>query len=197
MHLQTHIALKPSKGQNAFMSDQKLTGPSIKQIPAGDDRERLVCPDCGFIDYRNPRIVVGAVCTWEDQFLLCRRAIEPSYGKWTFPAGFMELDETVAQGAAREAKEEAGVDVDIQDIIGIYEVPQVGHIMIMHRAPMQSPFFEAGSESLEVALFDWADIPWDDLAFPSVEWTLRRFMEVKDQQTVPAIYKTSEYVHIT
>lgn len=178
------------------MSEQKLSGPSIKKVPEGDDRERLVCPDCGFIDYRNPRIVVGAVCTWQDQFLLCRRAIEPSYGKWTFPAGFMELDETVAEGAAREAHEEAGVNVEIGDVIGIYEVPKVGHVMIMHRAPMLSPTFEAGAESLEVALFDWEDIPWDDLAFPSVAWTLKRFHEVKGQETVPAIYKTSEYFHL-
>jgi len=175
------------------MSEQKSLGPSVKKIPEGDDRERLVCPDCGFIDYQNPRIVVGAVCTWEGKFLLCRRAIEPSLGKWTFPAGFMELNETVAEGAAREAYEEAGVKVDIQDLIGVYEVPQVGHVMMMHRAPMRSGDFHAGIESLEVALFDWDDIPWDDLAFPSVAWTLERYNEIKDQKNVPAVSKKSEY----
>ncbi|MDV7341157.1 NUDIX hydrolase [Terasakiella sp. A23] len=175
------------------MNNTKLNGPSIKKIPDGDDRERLVCPDCGFIDYQNPRIVVGAVCTWEDKFLLCRRAIEPSLGKWTFPAGFMELNETVAEGAAREAYEEAGVDVEIQDIIGVYEVPEVGHVMMMHRAPMKSPHFEAGTESLEVALFDWDDIPWDDLAFPSVKWTLKRFHEVREQEIVPAVTERAKF----
>ena len=181
------------KGQTIAMSKKSLPGPSIKEIPQGDDRERLVCPDCGFIDYQNPKIVVGAVCIWEDKFLLCRRAIEPAVGKWTFPAGFMELNETVAQGAAREAFEEAGVDVTIKDIIGIYEVPHVGHVMIMHRAEMNSPTFKAGSESLEVALFKWEDIPWDDLAFPSIEWTLRRYHDVREHLEVPALTKTAEY----
>ena len=175
------------------MSKESFMGPSVKKIPDGDDRERLVCPDCGFIDYQNPRIVVGAVCTWEDKFLLCRRAIEPSLGKWTFPAGFMELNETVAEGAAREAFEEAGVDVDIQDILGIYEVPQVGHVMVMHRAPMKSAHFEAGTESLEVAMFSWDEIPWDDLAFPSVKWTLERFHETRDLAEIPAITKKAEF----
>lgn len=179
------------------MSNQTKQGPSVKEIPAGDDRERLVCPDCGFIDYQNPKIVVGAVCTWEDKFLLCRRAIEPSYGKWTFPAGFMELNETVAQGAAREAEEEAGVEVDIQDILGVYEVPEVGHVMIMHRAPMKSPDFKAGSESLEVAMFRWEDIPWADLAFPSVEWTLKRFKEVEGLDDIPAVTKRAEFHMMT
>lgn len=169
------------------MSNTSLSGPSIKQIPEGDDRERLVCPDCGFIDYQNPRIVVGAVCTWEDKFLLCRRAIPPGYGKWTFPAGFMELNETVAEGAAREAREEAGVEVDIQDLIGVYEAPHVGHVMMMHRARMLTPDFDAGTESLEVALFSWDEIPWDDLAFPSITWTLKRFHEVRDQEVVAAV----------
>jgi len=184
---------KKKAGKLLCMNDTKLTGPSLKIIPEGDDRERLVCPDCGFIDYQNPRIVVGAVCTWEDQFLLCRRAIEPSLGKWTFPAGFMELNETVAEGAAREAREEAGVEVEIQDIIGVYEVPEVGHVMIMHRAPMTSPDFKAGFESLEVALFSWDDIPWDDLAFPSVRWTLQRFHEVREHDVVPAVTERAKF----
>jgi ADP-ribose pyrophosphatase YjhB (NUDIX family) len=166
------------------MTECKLNGPSVKRIPEGDDRERLVCPDCGFIDYQNPRIVVGVVCTWQDKFLMCRRAIEPSVGKWTFPAGFMELNESVAEGAAREAREEAGIDVDVQDLIGIYQVPRVGHVMMMYRGVMRSPDYKAGIESLEVALFDWEDLPWDDLAFPSVEWTLKRYHEVRHEKDV-------------
>lgn len=175
------------------MTNEAKMGPSVKKIPDGDDRERLVCPDCGFIDYENPKIVVGAVCTWEDEFLLCRRAIEPSLGLWTFPAGFMEINETVAEGAAREAYEEAGIDVDIQDIIGVYEVPNVGHVMIMHRATMKSSEFKAGTESLEVAMFKWDDIPWDELAFPSIKWTLERFKQIEGQRDVPAVTKRADF----
>lgn len=160
------------------MKNNTKTGPRVVKIPEGDDRERLTCPDCGFIDYQNPRIVVGAVCTWQDQFLLCRRAIEPAYGKWTFPAGFMELNESVIQACAREAHEEAGIRIKVQDLIGMYEVPRVGHVMMMYRAEMLTPEFKAGIESLEVKMFRWEEIPWDDLAFPSVDWTLRRFHEV-------------------
>jgi len=157
----------------------------IHKTPEGDDRPRRVCQNCDFIDYQNPRIVVGAVCVWDDHFLLCRRAIEPGYGKWTFPAGFMELNESVTQGAAREAYEEAGIDIEVHDLIGIYEAPHVGHVMMMHRATMKSPDFKAGSESLEVRLFKWDEIPWDDLAFPSITWTLERYHAVKDQAAVP------------
>lgn len=186
-----------AKGKLSLMSKRSLLGPSVKKIPDGDDRERLVCVDCGFIDYQNPRIVVGAVCTWEDQFLMCRRAIEPSVGKWTFPAGFMELNESVAQGAAREAFEEAGIRVEIQDLLGIYEVPQVGHVMIMHRAPMLSPDFEAGPESLEVRFFTWDEIPWDDLAFPSVKWTLERFKEVMGRDEISCAQTVATFKHFS
>jgi len=181
-----------AKGKLSPMSKESLRGPSIKRIPDGDDRERLTCPDCGFIDYQNPRIVVGAVCTWQDKFLMCRRAIEPSLGKWTFPAGFMELNESVAQGAAREAFEEAGVRVEIQDVLGVYEVPEVGHVMIMHRAPMLSPEFEAGIESLEVRFFTWNEMPWDDLAFPSVKWTLERYKDVIGQNDIACVNQVAE-----
>jgi ADP-ribose pyrophosphatase YjhB (NUDIX family) len=150
-------------------------GPSVRTIPAGDTRTRLVCPDCGYIEYANPKIVAGAVCTWQNRILLCRRAIPPAEGKWTFPAGFLEMGETTAAGAAREVMEEAGADVIVGALLGLYEIAEISQVNIVYHAEMRSPDFAAGAESLEVRLFDWQEIPWDDLAFPSVRWFLERF----------------------
>ena len=152
-----------------------LPGPSVRVIPEGDDRLRLTCPDCGFIAYENPKIVVGAVCTWGDQILLCKRAIEPRIGYWTIPAGYMELNETFAEGAAREAWEEAETRIRITGVLGIYEIPRISQVYVLHRAEMITPEFGPGPESEEVKLVDWEDIPWDQLAFPSVTWALNHF----------------------
>lgn len=157
------------------MKDKQSPGPSVKAIPEGDNRTRLVCPDCGYVEYTNPKVVVGAVCTWDDRILLCRRAITPSRGYWTVPAGFMELGETTAEGAAREVWEEARARVSVEDMIGIYEIPRISQVQFFYRAPMTEPAFAAGAESLEVDLFPWDAIPWDRLAFPSVTWVLRRY----------------------
>jgi ADP-ribose pyrophosphatase YjhB (NUDIX family) len=146
-------------------------------VPDGDTHERLVCPDCGYIAYDNPKIVAGAVCVWEDRVLLCRRAIEPRLGHWTIPAGFMELGETVAEGAAREVWEEACARVEIGDFLGIYEIAHISQIYMIYRARMTAPDFASSVESSEVDLFAWDQIPWDDLAFPSVHWALERFRE--------------------
>ncbi len=153
-------------------------------VPDGDTHERLVCPDCGYIAYDNPKIVAGAVCVWEDRILLCRRAIEPRLGHWTIPAGFMELGETIAEGAAREVWEEACARVDIGDLLGIYEIPHISQIYMIYRARMTAPDFAPSAESSHVALFAWDDIPWDDLAFPSVVWALELFR----QGTGPVIH---------
>jgi ADP-ribose pyrophosphatase YjhB (NUDIX family) len=150
-------------------------GPSIERIPDGDTRARLVCPDCGYIEYTNPKIVVGAVCTWNDKVLLCRRAIPPARGRWTIPAGFMELGETTGQGAAREVWEEARARVTIADLIGVYEIPHISQVNVIYHAPMSGPACEAGEESEDARLFRWSEIPWDELAFPSVRWALERF----------------------
>jgi ADP-ribose pyrophosphatase YjhB (NUDIX family) len=157
------------------MSDRQSAGPTVERVPDGDNRPRLVCPDCGYIAYTNPKIVVGAVCTWEGQVLLCRRAIAPAKGLWTIPAGFMELGETTAQGAAREVWEEAQAQVSIEALVGIYEIPHISQVHMIYRGPMTSPAFAPGEESEDAALFSWASIPWDDLAFPSVRWALERF----------------------
>jgi ADP-ribose pyrophosphatase YjhB (NUDIX family) len=152
-------------------------GPTILSVPEGDNRERLVCPDCGFINYENPKIVVGSVCVWEERFLLCRRAINPRRGFWTLPAGFLELKESTPAGAIREAWEEAQARIVIDGLLAIYDIPRISQVQIMYRAHLAAPNFAAGPESLEVKLFAWDEIPWDDLAFPSVRWALDHYRE--------------------
>ncbi|QLH40973.1 MAG: NUDIX hydrolase [Defluviicoccus sp.] len=157
------------------MSEKQTGGPSVKKVPEGDNRMRLVCPDCGYIEYDNPKIVVGAVCWWQNAILLCKRAIAPARGLWTIPSGFMELGETTAEGAVREVWEEAQARVVIEDLLGIYEIPHISHVNVIYRAPMTGPEFAPGPESEAVELFDWERIPWEQLAFPSVRWSLERF----------------------
>ena len=145
----------------------------IKKIPEGDTRERNVCADCGFIDYQNPRIVAGAVVSHEGKVLLCRRAIEPRAGLWTLPAGFLEAHEQPEEGALREVFEEAVARVTLEGLIGIYTVQRISQVQMFFRARFTgAPDFAAGEETLEVRLFAWEEIPWDDIAFPSVTWTL-------------------------
>lgn len=146
-----------------------------KQVPHGDDKERLVCSDCGWIHYVNPVIVVGAVVHHEGKILLCRRAIEPRKGFWTMPSGFMEANETTEHGAKREAMEEACADIEIEALLGVYAIAHISQVHLIYRARLARPEFAAGPESLEVALFPWEAIPWNDLAFPSVTWALDHY----------------------
>jgi len=152
-------------------------GPVVRGVPDGDDRERMICVDCGFIHYDNPRIVAGAVCTWNGKILLCRRAIEPRIGYWTIPAGYLELNETTDEGAKREVVEESGAVVDIGAFLGMFEIPRISQIYMIYEATMAGPELDPGPESIEAALFEWADIPWDDLAFPSIKWALQAYRE--------------------
>jgi 8-oxo-dGTP pyrophosphatase MutT (NUDIX family) len=138
-------------------------GPTIRMTPDGDDRERLVCGDCGFVLYDNPKVIVGAICTWEDKYLLCKRGIEPRVGYWTMPVGYMELHETTEQGALREVWEEARAKAEIDGLLAIYSIPEFG----------------IGPESLDVGLFTWDEIPWADLAYPNVRWSLEYEREMK------------------
>ena len=147
----------------------------IRRIPDGDDRERLVCPDCGHVAYENPKIVVGSVVAHTGRVLLCRRAIEPRQGFWTLPAGYLELGETIEEGARREAWEEAQARIELDGILCVYSISRIGQVQILFRArfadaPM--PDFGVGPESLEVALFSWDGIPWNQIAFPTVRWAL-------------------------
>ena len=152
-------------------------GPIARRVPEGDDRPRLVCDTCGFVRYENPKIVVGAVATWEGRVLLCRRAIEPQAGFWTLPAGFLEMREDPAQGARRETREEACAEIAIDALLGVYTIPRIGLVQLIYRAFLARPEVAAGSESLAAALFAPDDIPWGELAFPSVTWALRHHAE--------------------
>lgn len=147
--------------------------------PEGDDRERHVCPNCGAIHYHNPKIVVGSVCLLGDRLLLCRRAIEPRAGFWTIPAGYMELDETAEDGARREAWEEARARIEIEGLLAVYSVKRINQVQLLYRARLLDPAVAAGPESLEVMLVGWDEIPWNDLAFPTVHWVLQRARETR------------------
>jgi ADP-ribose pyrophosphatase YjhB (NUDIX family) len=150
----------------------------VRRIPVGEDRERLTCADCGFVAYENPKVVTGSVVVADGKVLLCRRAIEPRHGFWTIPAGYMELGETVEEAARREAREEACADIAIEGVLAVYSIARIGQVQVLFRAHLATPGIGVGAESLEVRFFDWDEIPWDELAFPSVHWVLRAWRDV-------------------
>ncbi len=141
----------------------------------GDTKIRAVCPQCKTIHYVNPLNVVGTIPVWGDKVLLCKRNIEPRFGKWTLPAGFMEMGETTAQGAARETDEEAGAQFEMQELFSLVNVARVGQVHLFYRAQLTSDQFQPGVETQEAMLFSEVDIPWDELAFRTVKETLERF----------------------
>ncbi|WP_321395298.1 NUDIX hydrolase [Emcibacter sp.] len=159
-----------------------------RKVPDGDNRERHVCDSCDFVYYENPKIVVGSVVIWretpeaEEEFLLCRRSINPRRGYWTIPAGFMEQNETTEEGAQREAREEACADIEIKALLAVYNIPRISQVQMMHVARLREKVFSAGEESLEVGLFRWDDIPWEEIAFPSVHWALKHYREIRDRE---------------
>ena len=144
-------------------------------IPAGDNLPRHVCGSCGEIHYLNPKVVVGCVPRWEDKILMCRRAIEPRKGLWTLPAGFLENNETTMEGAARETLEEAAARVKVTQLYGLFSLAHISQVYVMFLADLIEPEFGPGPESLEVTLYDERDIPWDRIAFPVVEQTLKLY----------------------
>ena len=150
------------------------------KVPDGDNRHRMVCDTCGWVNYENPKIVVGAVVEHDGKILMCRRAIEPRRGYWTIPAGYLEQHEAPDAGARREAFEEACADIAIDALLAIYAIPRISQVQLIYRASLARPDFAAGEESLEVALFGWDEIPWADLAFPSVHWALGHHRSVRD-----------------
>ena len=154
-----------------------------RRIPDGDEHPRLVCADCGFIQYENPKVVVGAVVHAGDRILMCRRAIEPRRGYWTLPAGYLEMHEMPEAGAIREAYEEARARIAIETLLAVYAVPRIGQVQLIFRARLAAPEIAAGPESLEVALFTWDEIPWQDVAFPTVRWALHDFAETRAETT--------------
>ncbi|MEO0318880.1 MAG: hypothetical protein RL404_2557 [Pseudomonadota bacterium] len=148
-------------------------------VPPDDNRMRHVCGHCGIIHYQNPKMVIGSIPVWDlagdTKILLCRRAIEPRHGYWTLPAGFMENAETTGEAAQRETVEEAGARIELQDLFSLLNVPHVHQVHLFYLARLLDLNFAPGTESLEVKLFAEHEIPWDDLAFPTVSHTLKLF----------------------
>ena len=148
-----------------------------RRVPPGDSLPRYVCDTCQAIHYQNPRMVVGCIPEWDDRILLCRRAIEPRYGLWTVPAGYMENGETTFQGAQRETLEEANARIEIGPLYALYNIPHINQVYILFRARLLDLDFHAGAETLEVRLFAEHEIPWDALAFATVRNTLTRYYQ--------------------
>lgn len=146
-----------------------------RKVPPGDNRARFVCGHCGAIHYENPRIVAGCLPVWDDQVLLCRRAIEPRRGLWTLPAGFLETGETIHAGARRETWEEARARVEILSLYTVFSVPHISQVHMFFRAHLVDGTYAVGDESLDVRLFDEESVPWDALAFPVVGKTLKHY----------------------
>jgi ADP-ribose pyrophosphatase YjhB (NUDIX family) len=159
------------------MAETEPRGPTTLKVPDGDNRERLVCDSCGFVLYRNPKVVVGAVIEHEGTVLLCRRAIDPRKGYWTIPAGYLELAESTADGARREAREEAGAEIALDGMLAVYSIPRISQVQVIYAARLARPEVAAGVETLELRFAAWEAIPWPDLAFPSVRWALNHWRE--------------------
>ena len=155
----------------------RCAAPVVLRIPPGDDRPRHVCDACGTIHYQNPKIVAGCVLEHEGRILLCRRAIEPRSGLWTLPAGFMENGETMREAAARETFEEATARVEIDDLFSCLDIPRINQVYVMFRGRLAGGSFSPGAESLDTRLFDEAEVPWDEIAFPAITRTLEFWFE--------------------
>ena len=164
------------------------------KIPAGDALPRYVCDACNTIHYQNPRMIVGCVPVWEDKVLLCKRAIEPRRGLWTVPAGFMENGETLDKGAARETLEEANARVEIDTLYALYNIPHISQVYLLFRARLLDLDFSAGEETLELRLFEEAEIPWNEIAFAAVRNTLQHYFEDRRKGSFPFHMGTIEAV---
>jgi ADP-ribose pyrophosphatase YjhB (NUDIX family) len=155
------------------------------RIPRGDDRHRIVCDQCEWVHYENPRMIVCTVPCYEDQVLLCKRSIEPRWGLWTVPGGFMENGETLQNGALRETTEEAGARVSLDSLYAIYNLPHIDQVHFFFLGKLLDVDFQAGKESLEVALFREAEVPWQQIAFPAVTNVLRHYFRDRQQACYP------------
>lgn len=166
----------------------RACGSAVEQlIPDDDNRLRDVCTVCAHIHYENPKVIVGCLLHWEEKILLCKRAIEPRYGYWTLPAGFMENKETTQVGAAREAYEEARAECDDLRLFAIYNLPRISQVYVMYVGKLRNGFARASAETLEVQLVPEKDIPWDELAFPVVTETLHRYFELDGSEQWPVL----------
>ncbi len=151
----------------------------VYDIPSDDNRHRYICQSCGIIHYQNPKIVAGCIPVWEDQVLLCKRAIEPRLGYWTLPAGFMEMGESTLEAGIRETLEEANARVEVENLYAVFNLPYVDQVYMMYRSRLLDLDFFAGVESLEVKLFKEEEIPWDELAFATIRETLKFYLDDK------------------
>jgi ADP-ribose pyrophosphatase YjhB (NUDIX family) len=167
--------------------------PVTLAVPAGDHLPRYVCAGCGRVHYENPKIVAGCVPEYEGRILLCRRAIEPRLGFWTIPAGFMENGETTQDAARRESIEEAMADVEVGSLLAVVHVLHADQVHVMFRARLHEPAYGAGAESLEVVLVDEAEIPWQDIAFRSVDFALRRYFDDRRKGAEGHHFTTIDY----
>ncbi|EME29900.1 pyrophosphatase, MutT/nudix family protein [Galdieria sulphuraria] len=157
------------------------------KIPTGDNRVRAVCSRCHTVFYVNPKVVVGAVCVLEDKasVILCKRGIPPSYGKWTIPAGFMEMEESSFQGARRETLEETGLKIQKGQLLGVYNLVSAGQVHLIFRSELSElEEFAPNNETLEVELFPWEKIPWDNLAFATTKWALTYARDTRFEEIV-------------
>ena len=146
------------------------------EIPDGDNRLRFVCNHCNTVHYQNPLVIVGVIPEYQQQILLCKRAIEPQKGRWTLPAGFLENDESTLDGALRECFEEANAKVIDPELYALYDIPYINQVYVFYRATLANNEFGPSSESTEVALFSEQDIPWNELAFPVVKAVLKQYL---------------------
>lgn len=151
----------------------------VRMIPEGDNKERYVCLHCNTIHYQNPKIIVGTIPIYEDSILLCKRGIDPKYGKWTIPAGFLELGERAEIGAMRETFEEANARVEIINLHAIYSIPQIGQVYLLFLARLTDLEFSPGHETLVTQLYSIHEIPWDEIAFTAVEFALKTYIDDK------------------
>jgi len=165
------------------MNSTSRTPDFSRRVPDGDTHERDVCTTCGFIHYVNPKIVTGSIVRHGGRILLCRRAIEPRVGFWTLPAGFMEVGETAETAAIREAREEANAEIVIDRLLAVYTIPRIAQVQIMYLAHLADANISPGPESLEVMLASWDEIPWNEIAFPSVRWALDHYRSVEGQES--------------
>ncbi len=156
-----------------------------QKVPSGDNRPRFVCTECDTVHYQNPRIIAGCIAEHDNKILLCKRAIEPRYGLWTLPAGFMENQETTVEAAARESYEEAHARISDMQLYCTYSIPHISQVYMMYRGTLVDGFSQAGEESLQTDLFDEADIPWAELAFPVISESLKLYFADRKAGSFP------------
>ncbi|VAW96833.1 MutT/Nudix family protein [hydrothermal vent metagenome] len=164
----------------------------VLEIPEGDNLARYVCHQCNTVHYQNPKVVTGTLPVWQNKILLCKRAIEPRHGKWTLPAGFMENKETLEQAAIRESVEEANANIRLDGLYCLFSLPHISQIYVMYRAELLDLTFSPGIESLEVELFSEDEIPWQELAFKTIEQTLRYYFNDRKTKNFPLHNQTIE-----